>query len=49
MWMTAYAGRVYGIWAEAIAPSDSSATAAARRRGSPTVVRVGTADFTGGR
>jgi hypothetical protein len=48
MWMTAYAGHVYGIWAEAIAPSDSSATGAARQRGSPTIVRVGTADFSEG-
>ena len=46
MWMTAYAGRVYGIWAEAEAPSDSGVTGTARRRGSPTIVRVGTADFT---
>ena len=43
--MTAYAGRVYGIWAEAVAPSDRAA-GAVRRRGSPTIVRVGTADFT---
>jgi len=50
MWMTAYAGHAYGIWAEAVTPADSGAAGAAgaaRRRGSPTIVRVGTADFTG--
>ncbi len=39
-WLTAYGNRVYGIWAEAAASGD-----AARR--SPTVVRVGVADFSG--
>lgn len=39
-WMTAYHGRVYGIWAET-APLDSSS---ATRRSS-TVMKVGTADF----
>ena len=45
MWMTAYDGRVYGIWAEAVAQPDDS-TSARPRRGSPTVIKVGTADFT---
>jgi hypothetical protein len=39
MWMAAYDNRVYGIWAEAV--SDSSAT----HRRSPTVIRVGTAEW----
>ncbi len=45
-WLTAYNNHVYGIWAEA-APSSASAApvAAPVRRGSPTVVRVGVADF----
>jgi hypothetical protein len=44
MWLTAYDGRVYGIWAEAMPESYVTVTP---RRGtsSPTVVRVGTADF----
>ena len=40
-WLTAYDGRVYGIWAEAA--SDSAAAGAAARVG--TIVRIGTADF----
>ena len=40
-WLTAYDGRVYGIWAET-APGDAAANPAARPG---TVVRVGTADF----
>ncbi|MEP6692894.1 MAG: sialidase family protein, partial [Gemmatimonadaceae bacterium] len=43
MWLTAYDGRVYGIWAEA-APLPASATPA-ERRSSPTLMKVGTADF----
>jgi hypothetical protein len=45
-WLTAYDGRVYGIWAEPAAVEMSSALApspAATRIG--TVVRIGTADF----
>jgi len=50
-WLTAYGGRVYGIWAEA-APDDyqvmprpsTSSTPSARPR-TPTIIRVGTADF----
>ena len=50
-WLTAYGGRVYGIWAEA-APEDyqvmprpsTSATPSGRPR-TPTIIRVGTADF----
>lgn len=39
MWLTAYDGRVYGVWAESV--SDSSS----RSRRSPTIIKVGTADF----
>ena len=42
-WLTAYGGRVYGIWAET-AEIDSSADPARGQRVG-TVVRVGTADF----
>lgn len=41
-WLTAYDGRVYGIWAET-ASTDSSSSPEPRPAG--TVVRVGTADF----
>jgi hypothetical protein len=41
-WLTAYDGRVYGIWAESV-PIDSASDAGAQRAG--TVVRIGTADF----
>lgn len=49
-WLTAYDSRVYGIWTEAVALSDTTATpperaSVTRRRGTATVVRVGTADF----
>jgi BNR repeat-like domain len=43
-WCTAYRGRVYGIWAEA-APEGYEAVPARPR--TPTIVRVGVADFTG--
>jgi hypothetical protein len=39
-WLTAYRGRVYGVWAET-APTDSASTA----HRSSTVMKVGTADF----
>ncbi len=44
MWLTAYDRRVYGVWAEA---PDAYATTEPRPQGagSPTVIRVGTADF----
>ena len=42
-WLTAYGGRVYGIWAET-AEIEASADPA-RGQGVGTVVRVGTADF----
>ncbi len=50
-WMTAYAGRVYGIWAEG-APEGYQVTAAGRgatpaRPRTPTIIKVGTADFSG--
>ncbi|HTI63712.1 MAG TPA: sialidase family protein, partial [Gemmatimonadaceae bacterium] len=41
-WLTAYDGRVYGIWAESV-PIDSASDAGGQRVG--TVVRIGTADF----
>jgi len=50
-WCTAYGGRVFGIWAEA-APSDyqltatgRGAAAAAGRPRTPTIIKVGSADF----
>ena len=43
-WLTAYDGRVYGIWAET-APIDSASAGRAGGQGVGTVVRVGTADF----
>jgi hypothetical protein len=49
-WCTAYGGRVYGIWAEAapegyeVTPSGRGTAAPARPR-TPTIIRVGTADF----
>lgn len=46
-WMVAYGGRVYGVWAEATdAPG---APARSGRQRSPTILKVGTADFTGRR
>jgi hypothetical protein len=52
-WMTAYDGRVYGIWAEAAPEGYQVAVArggqAPRPDRTPTIVRVGTADFTGRR
>jgi hypothetical protein len=45
-WLTAYDGRVYGVWTEAITPSDSAAAPSGRRE-VPTIVRVGTAEFRG--
>ena len=48
-WLVAQGGRVYGIWAEAapegyaLAPRPDASPSAARR--TPTIVRVGTADF----
>lgn len=41
-WLTAYDGRVYGIWAESV-PMEPSSTGAPVRAG--TVIRIGTADF----
>jgi hypothetical protein len=50
IWLTAYGGRVYGAWAEAVPRSSGRTTDAplglTTLQGSPTVVRVGTADFT---
>ena len=49
-WCSAYGGRVYGIWAEA-APegyevsSRGRGAAAAERPRTPTIIRVGIADF----
>ncbi len=46
MWLTAFEGRVYGVWAEA-APADYVTTRPRRTGASPTIIRVGTADFRG--
>jgi hypothetical protein len=43
MWLTAYNGRVYGIWAEA--PEGYVTSTPRRGTSSPTIIRVGTADF----
>ena len=49
-WCSAYGGRVYGIWAEAapegyeVSSRGRGAAAAARPR-TPTIIRVGVADF----
>ena len=45
-WLVAYNRHVYGAWTEAL-PQTTAATGRAEpsRRGNPTVVRVGTADF----
>jgi len=54
-WCAAYGGKVYGIWAEAapdgyqVAPSGRAQTASAAPRRTPTIIRVGTADFNGTR
>jgi len=52
-WLAAYGGRAFGIWAEAApegyqvrTPPPRSSTPSARPR-TPTIVRVGTADFRG--
>ena len=49
-WCVAHGGRVFGIWAEA-APEGYQVTAPGRggsgRPRTPTIIRVGTADFTG--
>ena len=44
-WLTARAGRVHGVWVEAL-PPDPSAPAGTRPR-TGTIVKVGTADFNG--
>jgi len=54
-WCVAYRGRVYGIWAEAappgyeVAPPPSGTRAPSGPPRTPTIIRVGTADFTGTR
>jgi hypothetical protein len=47
-WLTAYDGRVYGVWAETV-PPDSAETGSHGGRAvrAETVVRIGTADFRG--
>jgi hypothetical protein len=51
MWMVAYDGRVYGVWAEAapegyqLTPNPNRPAQTVRR--TPTIFRVGTADFRG--
>jgi hypothetical protein len=44
-WLTAYGGRVYGVWAETAPPSDSSATREGRPERARTVMKVGVAQF----
>jgi hypothetical protein len=50
-WLTAYGGRVYGIWAEAapedyqLVPRPSTSSTPSGRPRTPTIVRVRTADF----
>lgn len=45
-WLTAYGGRVYGVWAETAPPSDTTAAdRGARAPRALTVMKVGTADF----
>jgi hypothetical protein len=50
-WLTAYGGRVYGIWAEAapdgylLVPRTPASSAPSGRPRTPTIIRVGTADF----
>ncbi|MDE3126605.1 MAG: exo-alpha-sialidase [Gemmatimonadota bacterium] len=47
-WLTAYDGRVYGVWAETVPADSSNIGAGGGRPARPeTVVRVGTADFHG--
>ena len=48
-WLVAYGGRAFGIWAEAAReePAPSAAASPSGRPRSRTIVRVGTADFTG--
>ncbi len=45
-WLTAYAGKVYGVWTEATPLAPDAGAPSAPRRTEGTVVRVGTADFT---
>jgi hypothetical protein len=51
MWMVAYDGRVYGVWTEAAPEASETAQnpnpAAPTFRRTPTIFRVGTADFHG--
>jgi len=50
-WLAAYGGRVYGIWAEAapedyqLVPRPSASSTPSGRPRTPTIIRVGTADF----
>ncbi|HEX6966202.1 MAG TPA: sialidase family protein [Gemmatimonadaceae bacterium] len=46
-WLTAYDHRVYGIWTETAPLSDTTHTTQGRPPRGGTVVRVGTADFSG--
>jgi hypothetical protein len=52
-WCAAYGGKVYGVWAEAapdgyqLAPSGRAQTVSAVPRRTPTIIRVGTAGFSG--
>jgi hypothetical protein len=45
-WLTAYGGRVYGVWAETAPPSDTTAgDRGTRALRALTIMKVGTADF----
>lgn len=46
-WLAAYNNRVYGAWTEALPIGERPRQAEPRRFGNPTIVRVGTADFSG--
>jgi hypothetical protein len=49
-WLTAYNGKVYGIWTEALPTApDAPPTQPGRRPGAYTAVRVGFADFSAGK
>jgi len=46
MWLSAYRGRVYGVWAESVSGDTSGfKTIEGVPPGSPTIIRVGVADF----
>ncbi|MGI9072573.1 MAG: sialidase family protein [Bryobacteraceae bacterium] len=46
-WLAAYKDRVYGVWTEAALESETSSRGERKKSDTATIVRVGTADFTG--